>query len=218
MPLLQKRIILRCLEAGKPVITATQMLESMIEHAEPTRAEASDVANAILDGTSARDALGRDGGRRATRSRRCGRWTRSRARSSRRWSYRHETARAAGKADVGRAMSNAACDLAETLGAKAILVADVTGRTASAIARLRPRRPMIGLSHDQAAVQQMALEWGVLPLLMPSTTDVEDLWTRTIETARASRASSSRATSSCSIAGTAVNLSGSTNVIKVDIA
>jgi pyruvate kinase len=76
---------------------------------------------------------------------------------------------------------------------------------------------MIGLSHHQEAVQQMALEWGVLPLLMPSTVDVEDLWERTIETARASgivRAGDLVVL----IAGTAVNLSGSTNVIKVDVA
>ncbi len=168
VPLLQKRIILRCLEAGKPVITATQMLESMIEHAEPTRAEASDVANAILDGTSAvmlsaETAIGAypveavrtmDSIARAVEPS---------------MSYRHQLPEAAVDGDVRRAMSNAATDLAETLGAKAILAATATGRTASEIARLRPRRTMIGLSHHQEAVQQMALEWGVLPVLMPST-------------------------------------------------
>ena len=62
-----------------------------------------------------------------------------------------------------------ASDLAEALDAKAILVATVTGRTASAVARLRPRRPIVALSHHQPAVQQMALEWGVLPLVMAAT-------------------------------------------------
>ena len=216
VPLLQKQIILRCLEAGKPVITATQMLESMVEHAEPTRAEASDVANAILDGTSAimlsaETAVGAfpveavrtmDSIARAVEPS---------------MEYRYELPGLRGKADVRRAMSNAATDLAETLDAKAILAATATGRTASEIARLRPRRPMIGLSHEQVAVQQMALEWGVLPLAMPSTMDVDDLWKRTIETARASGLVEP-GDLVVLVAGTAVNLSGSTNVIKVDVA
>ena len=119
--------------------------------------------------------------------------------------------------DVRRAIASAATDLAEALGAKVILAATATGRTASQLARLRPRRPMIGLSHQQSAVQQMALEWGVLPLLMPATVDVEELWSRTIETARASGVVE-HGDLVILVAGTAVNLSGSTNVIKVDIA
>jgi pyruvate kinase len=216
VPLHQKNIILRCLEAGKPVITATQMLESMVEHAEPTRAEASDVANAILDGTSAimlsaETAVGAfpveavrtmDSIARAVEPS---------------MEYRYELPGLRGKSDVRRAMSNAATDLAETLDAKAILAATASGRTASEIARLRPRRPMIGLSHSQEAVQQMALEWGVLPLVMPSTVDVDDLWRRTIETARASGVVDP-GDLVVLVAGTAVNESGSTNVIKVDVA
>jgi pyruvate kinase len=214
VPMLQKQIILRCLEAGKPVITATQMLESMVEHAEPTRAEASDVANAILDGTSAvmmsaETAIGAYPVEAVRTMDRIARAVEPTV------SYRHQTPEASATDDVRRAMSNVVADLAEVLGASGILIATATGRTASEVARMRPRRPMVGLSHDQTAVQQMALEWGVLPLLMPSTADVEDLWTRAIETAR-DAGIIDHGDLIVLVAGTAVNLSGSTNVIKVD--
>src|SRR4051812_986251 len=216
VPLLQKRIILRCLEVGKPVITATQMLESMIEHAEPTRAEASDVANAILDGTSAimLSAETATGNYPIEAVRTMDTIARAVEPSM---GYRHQMPEPGEQTTVGRAMSNAACDLAETLGARAIVVPTFTGRTASAVARLRPRRPIVGLSHHQTAVQQMALEWGVTPVLMPQTENVEDLWSRSLEAAVKSGVveTGDRVVTT---AGTAVNLPGSTNVIKVDIA
>jgi pyruvate kinase len=216
VPLLQKRIILKCLDVGKPVITATQMLESMVEHAEPTRAEASDVANAILDGTSAvmLSAETATGAYPVEAVRTMDRIART---IEPEMGYRHQMPEPGEDTTVGRAMSNAACDLAEALGASAILVPTFTGRTASAVARLRPRRPIIGLSHHQTAVQQMALEWGVTPIAMPATRDVEDLWARSIETARAAGVVD-EGDRIVLTAGTAVNLPGSTNVIKVDVA
>jgi pyruvate kinase len=216
VPLLQKRIILKCLEVGKPVITATQMLESMIEHADPTRAEASDVANAVLDGTSALmlSAETATGAYPVEAVRTMDQIARTVEPSM---GYRHQMPEPGEETTVGRAMSNAACDLAETLGARAIVVPTFTGRTASAVARLRPRRPVIGLSHHQTAVQQMALEWGVLPMLMPETENVEDLWSRSLEGARKSGVVV-KGDRVVLTAGTAVNLPGSTNVIKVDIA
>jgi pyruvate kinase len=216
VPLLQKRIILRCLEAGKPVITATQMLESMIEHAEPTRAEASDVANAVLDGTSAimLSAETATGNYPVEAVQTMDKIARAVEPSM---DYRHQMPEPGEETTVGRAMSNAACDLAEALGARAILVPTFTGRTASAVARLRPRRPIVGLSHHQTAVQQMALEWGVTPVLMPQSDDVEDLWTRSLDSALSS-GSIDPGDRVVLTAGTAVNLPGSTNVIKVDVA
>jgi pyruvate kinase len=216
VPLLQKKIILRCLEAGKPVITATQMLESMIEHAEPTRAEASDVANAILDGTSAvmLSAETATGNYPIEAVRTMDTIARAVEPSM---GYRHQAPEPGEQTTVGRAMSNAACDLAETIGARAILVPTFTGRTASGVARLRPRRPIVGLSHHQTAVQQMALEWGVTPILMPQTENVEDLWSRSLEWALNS-GGIDKGDRVVLTAGTAVNLPGSTNVIKVDIA
>ncbi|HEY7381438.1 MAG TPA: pyruvate kinase [Gaiella sp.] len=216
VPLLQKRIIHKSLERGKPVITATQMLESMIHSPEPTRAEASDVANAILDGTSAVMLSGETA---------VGEYPVEAVRLMDRIAvavepsidYRHELPAAEEAPTIGQAMSNAACDIAEALAARAILVPTFTGRTASAVARLRPRRPIIGCTHHTYSLRHMALEWGVTPAQVPEAPHVEELWSATIEAARGTGIvrPGDRVVL---IAGTAVNIPGSTNVIKVDIA
>ena len=216
VPLIQKRIIQKSLERGKPVITATQMLESMVHHPEPTRAEASDVANAVLDGTSAVMLSGETavGDYPVEAVAYMDRIARAVEPSM---GYRHETPQAGQNPTIGGAMSNAACDIAEALRAKAILVPTFSGKTASAVARLRPQRPIIGLTHMDWAMRQMALEWGVTPLLIPEGVDVEDLWNTSVQAAR--EAGFVDVGDRVVItAGTAVNIPGSTNVIKVDIA
>jgi pyruvate kinase len=216
VPLVQKRIIHRALELGKTVITATQMLETMVHSPEPTRAEASDVANAILDGTSAvmlsgETAVGEYPVEAVAYMDRIARAVEPSL------DYRHEIPDAADDPTIGQAMSNAACDLAEALQAKAILVPTFSGRTASAVARLRPRRPIVALTHVDWAMRQLALEWGVTPVLISETGNVEDLWRLAIDAAREAGvvATGDRVVIT---AGTAVNIPGSTNVIKVDIA
>ena len=216
VPLLQKRIILGALDRGKPAITATQMLETMIHRPEPTRAEASDVANAILDGTSAlmlsaETAVGEYPVEAVATMARIA------CAVEPSLGYRHQLPSALEDPTVGRAMSNAACDLAEALGAKAILVPTFTGRTASAVARLRPRRPVVALTHVAASLQHMAIEWGVTSVEIPEVTDVEELWQLSIAAARDAGivAPGDRVVLT---AGTAVNIPGSTNVIKVDVA
>ena len=218
VPLVQKRIILCALEHGKPAITATQMLESMITRPEPTRAEASDVANAILDGTSAlmlsgETAVGHYPVASAAFMDRIARAVEPSL------DYRHELAQAADHPfpTVGEAMSNAACDIAEVLGAAAILVPTYSGRTASAVARHRPRRPIIAVTHKRQAVQQLALEWGVVAAEIEEAKNVEDLWSRALDAARESGLVSV-GDRIVITAGTAVNVPGTTNVIKVETA
>jgi pyruvate kinase len=216
VPLLQKRIILRSLERGKPVITATQMLESMVHHPEPTRAEASDVANAILDGTSAvmlsgETAVGEYPIEAVSLMDRIARAVEPSL------GYRHQIPESTEDPTIGNAMSNAACDIAEALGARVMLVPTFTGKTASAVARLRPRRPIVGLTHQDWALRQMALEWGVTPIKIPETRDVEELWERSLIAAREQGLVDVGDTVVIT-AGTAVNIPGSTNVIKVEVA
>ena len=215
VPLVQKRIIQKALERGKPVITATQMLETMIHSPEPTRAEASDVANAVLDGTSAvmlsgETAVGEYPVEAVAYMDRIARAVEPSL------DYRHELPQATDNPTIGQAMSNAACDIAEALQAKAILVPTFTGRTANAVARLRPQRPIVALTHVDWAMRQLSLEWGVTPLLISETSDVEELWRLAVEAARDAGIveSGDRVVIT---AGTAVNIPGTTNVIKVDV-
>src|SRR5947199_4636375 len=160
------------------------MLETMGHTPEPTRAEASDVANAVLDGTSA-VMLSQETAIGEYPVEAVGYMDRIARAIEPSLGYRHQLPEASEEPTIGRAMSNAACDLAETLGATAILVPTFSGKTASAVARLRPRRPVVGLTHHRYALQQMALEWGVIPLEIPQCENVEDLWSRSLEAVRA---------------------------------
>ena len=216
VPLVQKRIITAALERGKPVITATQMLESMVHAPDPTRAEASDVANAILDGSSALMLAGETAvGQYPVEA--VEYMDRIACAIEPSLGYRHELPQPEERATVGQAMSNAACDLAEALGVQAILVPTFSGRTASAVARLRPRRPIVALTHHAEVASHLAIEWGVTPVVIPECRDVTDLWSRSLAAARETGLVR-EGDLVVLTAGTAVNIPGSTNVIKVDVA
>jgi pyruvate kinase len=216
VPLLQKRMILTALERGRPVITATQMLESMLHAPEPTRAEASDVANAVLDGTSALMLSEETAvGEYAVDSVATMHLIACAVEPS--LGHRHELPSAGDEPTVGEAISNAACDVAEALHAKALIVPTYSGGSASAMARLRPRRAIVAITHGDDVARRLALEWGVVPLVIEECVDVEQLWGRSMEAA--CKAGLLEAGERVVItAGTNVNIPGSTNVIKVDIA
>ncbi len=215
VPLIQKRIISEALEAGKLPITATQMLESMLTSSEPTRAEASDVANAILDGTAAlmlsgETAVGDYPVESVTVMSEIARAVEPSL------PFRHELAGSrANFSTVTEAVTHAACDMAELLDAAAILVPTSSGGTASDLARQRPRRPVIALSHRAETLQRLALEWGVIPRSIPAETDVEVLWDR----AREAAANTGLVLPGDQViitAGTALDVPGTTNLLKVE--
>jgi pyruvate kinase len=183
LPHTQKLIIRTCVERGVPVITATQMLESMITSPSPTRAEVSDVANAVFDGTdavmlSAETAIGRDPVSvvrtmaritgRAEQDAAYEQWAARLGRSQRLdWPANAER--------ITYALTHAASQAAHDVGVAAIVCCTRSGRTARAMARFRPGVPMIGLSPDPAVVRRLSLSWGVQPLHMGTQTSTDDL-------------------------------------------
>jgi pyruvate kinase len=185
VPHLQKRIVRACVEAGVPVITATQMMESMITAPSPTRAEVSDIANAVFDGTdalmlSAETAVGVDPvnvvvtmarvAERAEREADYAQW-------ADRLGRRQRDSLSVGPDRITMAITHAAGLAASDAGADAILCCTRSGRTALAMARFRPNAQLIGLSPDAGTVRAMALSWGVTSLQVDtySTTD-EMVW------------------------------------------
>lgn len=179
LPHVQKRIIRDCIALGKPVITATQMFESMVTSPTPTRAEVSDVANAVFDGTSAvmlsaESAIGHDPVNTvATMSRVADRADQEFDYDA--WARRIRLLRSeaigAGEAKLTDAMSAAAWRAATEMGVAAIICISESGFTVRSIARFRPQMPIIAFSPQPRTVQQLSLSWGATALVAPHRVD-----------------------------------------------
>ncbi|MGD0664723.1 MAG: pyruvate kinase [Rhabdochlamydiaceae bacterium] len=175
VPPLQKMMIRRCCEVSKPVVTATQMLESMIQNPRPTRAEVSDVANAIYDSSSAvmlsgETAVGKYPIETVSMMKRVIKQTELD------FDYReyYDQNVSLGFSNVGTSVASAAVQTAYRAEAKAIFVFTSTGATARLISRFRPEMPVIALTPNEKTYHQLALEWGVIPLLAGSSLTLEE--------------------------------------------
>ncbi|MDM7325096.1 MAG: pyruvate kinase [Thermus sp.] len=186
VPIVQKRLILRAIAAGKPVVTATQMLESMVQNPSPTRAEASDVANAIFDGTdavmlSAETAAGAYPVEAVATMTKIAQVVES----SPEFLQKLNVLRPAPTPTTQDAIAQAADDIVEAVEAKAIVVFTATGSSARRIARTRPKVPILALTPSPEVKRQLALVWGVLPHLAPDPQDTDDMVRIALEKAKA---------------------------------
>ena len=173
VPLMQKDTIARATRQGKTVITATQMLESMIQHSEPTRAEAADVANAVIDGSSAvmlsaETSVG-DYPVEAVRA------MAEIAKAAEQAPEIHGRARIRHDATPAEAVLHAAVRLADEVDAAALIVPTSTGGGPRACAKFRHRRPIIALAHEARAANQLTLEWSVQPAPVEVAETVDDM-------------------------------------------
>ena len=177
VPIVQKRLIRRCLQAARPVITATQMLESMMENPRPTRAEASDVANAVLDGSDCVMLSGETAaGKYPVRAVEVMDEIILQVESSRRLLGGQEAASEVHAQDhrITQAISFTAVRLAEEVGAAAIGCLTHSGATARAIARHRPEVPIFAFTDDPRVVGQLGLVWGTEALAIPTQEHTDD--------------------------------------------
>ncbi|HSH05464.1 MAG TPA: pyruvate kinase [Anaerolineae bacterium] len=169
VPVLQKRIIACCNMLAKPVITATQMLQSMVEHPRPTRAEASDVANAILDGTDAvmlsnETAMGSYPVESVQMMKNISDITEQEF-AYEIWKNRPHLFKKPENRSITEAIGQASCDVAHEVAARAIVSTTMSGSTARRISRYRPRTPIIAVSPLAKTQRRLALVWGVTCLL-----------------------------------------------------
>jgi len=185
VPVIQKMLIRKANRAGKPVITATQMLDSMIRNPRPTRAEVSDVANAIFDGTDAVMLSGETA---------VGLYPFETVRMMSKIATHTEGSLDYGKIldekarfDTGQsitgAVGQATCDIAHDLNCTAILTASATGRTARVVSRYRPRAPIICATNRLETYQRLALVWGVYPVLVEIADDSDSMMQASIDAA-----------------------------------
>lgn len=214
IPAIQKNMIAQCVAAGKPVITATQMLDSMIENPRPTRAEITDVANAIYDGTSAIMLSGETA---------AGRYPVEAVRTmdaiARKTESHIDDARLLGlrcrnRMNITAATAHAACTTAKDIGADAILTVSQAGITAQMVSSFRPETTVVALLLEEQVQRQMALYWGVEPITMPRAENTDELVELAVQSAE--KAGLIRHGDLVVItAGVPVGISGTTNMIRI---
>lgn len=218
VPVMQKMIIKKACEAGKIVITATQMLDSMMKHPRPTRAESTDVANAIYDGTSAIMLSGETAAGmypiEAVKT-----MVRIATRTEQDINYlqRFRQRRTMCNPDVTNAISHATCTMAGDLSAAAIVTVTKSGRTARMISKYRPNCTIIGECLTEKVCRQLNLEWGVEPVLITEEQDASQLFEKAVDVAEMA-GFVSKGELVVLTGGVPLGVSGTTNLIKVQVA
>jgi pyruvate kinase len=215
VPLVQKRMIEMCNRAGKPVITATQMLDSMQRMPRPTRAEASDVANAIFDGTDATMLSGETA---------AGKYPIESVQTMARIAERAESAlvhremflkqASMQQTNVTEAISQAVANSSLDLDARAIITPTESGYTARMVSKYRPKAPIIAVTQDESVMRRLNLVFGVVPMLGPAASNTDELFDLSIKLAQNSGIVAPGDLVVIT-AGVPVGRSGSTNLIKI---
>jgi len=216
VPLVQKEIIRKCNQRGKPVITATQMLESMVNSFSPTRAEVTDVANAIFDGTdanmlSAETSVGKNPVQATKTMAKIARETESMlpyeqmlAEKSRRLEQETE-----------ELISYNACLTAQSLGAVAIVAFTQSGSTAGRVSKFRPRVPILAISPYSTVCGRLKLQWGVYPFQIAGSPSVDELFANAVSLSKELRLVKSGDLIVIT-GGIPIGVAGSTNLLKVE--
>ncbi|MDR0946706.1 MAG: pyruvate kinase [Ruminococcus sp.] len=217
IPAIQKEIIRKVYMAGKYVITATQMLESMITNARPTRAEITDVANAIYDGTSAimlsgETAAGKYPVEAVKTMALIAETTENNINYGKRLMERpHISSKDAATTD---AISHAAATIATDLGTKAIITVTKSGSTARNLSKFRPGCMIIGCTPNDVVLRQMAISWGVIPIMMDEKSNTDDLLEAALKAAKDSGIME-KGDLAVITAGIPLGVAGNTNMLKI---
>ncbi|HAE91637.1 MAG TPA: pyruvate kinase, partial [Tissierella sp.] len=215
IPLVQKELIKKSNLVGKPVITATQMLDSMMRNPRPTRAEVTDVANAILDGSSAIMLSGETAaGKYPVESVKTMYNIAIRTEESLNYSEILSSKVAITEVSTTNAIGKATCTTAMDLGASAIITATSSGYTSKAISKFRPKSPIIAATTTESVMRRLSLVWGVYPVLSPYSNSTDDVIEFSIQSA-VNESYVKEGDLVVITAGIPVGTSGSTNLIKV---
>ena len=216
LPAIQKKLITKCRLFGKRVITATEMLESMIKNPRPTRAEISDVANAVYDGTSAIMLSGETAaGKYPVLSVKTMAQIAKNTEENIHYEKRFLTREFKIKNTVD-AISHATCGMAIDIGAKAIAVCSLSGSTARMVSRFRPAVPIIGITTSEKAWRRLSLSWGIIPMMCESHSSTDVLFYNAARITK-DALSLQKGDKIVMTAGVTNGQTGNTNLIKVDV-